>query len=285
MRVAVILSTFNQPAHLRRALRGYLHQQRPPDELIVADDGSPPDTRELIREFGTHARFPVRHFWHEHAGWRKNAIVNRALANTTADYILFSDGDCIPRPDFIAAHLSHARPMTFLSGGDYRLPDNVTAAVTVEDIDNGSVFRLDRLRALGLPPGSKTAKLRIRPGLGRWLDTFNLSAARWGGSNASTWRSALLAVNGLDERFTFPGKDDVEMGVRLHNLGCRSRHIRHQAICLHLNHPKGYWRYDEMDKNLAFLEESRSTRRTATPQGIAQAATPFTVTEYGPGAH
>lgn len=284
MRVAVILSTFNQPGHLRRALCGYLHQQRPPDEVIIADDGSGPETRDVIREFGAQAPFPVRHFRHDHDGWRKNAIVNRALATTTVDYIIFSDGDCIPRPDFIAAHVRRAHPLTFLSGGDYRLPENVTQAITLTDIHDGTVFQLARLRELGLPAGSKTAKLRVGPAFGRALDFLNFSPARWGGSNASTWRSALLAVNGLDERFTFPGKDDVEMGVRLHNLGCRSRHIRHQAICLHLNHAKGYWRYDEMDKNLGFLHESRATRRTATPQGIAQAATPFTVTDYGAGS-
>ncbi len=285
MRVAVILSTFNQPQHLRRALAGYLRQVRPPDELLVADDGSGEETRSVIREFGAQAPFAVRHFRHEHAGWRKSVILNHVLAGTGADYIVMSDGDCVPRSDFIAAHLRNARPGTFLSGGDYRLPRNVTDAVTLGDILSGEVFKLARLRELGLPAGSKTIKLTAGPRLGAVLDMFNLSPARWGGSNASTWRSALIQVNGLDERFIIPCKEDVEMGERLRNLGFRTRHVRHQAVCLHLYHDKGYWRYDETYKNLAMLEETIATRRTVTPFGIAQAAAAFTVDDYGTGYH
>jgi glycosyltransferase involved in cell wall biosynthesis len=284
MRVAVILSTYNQPQHLRRALAGYLRQVRPPDELLVADDGSGEETRSVVREFGAQAPFTARLFRHDHDGWRKNAIVNRALAGADADYIIMSDGDCIPRPDFVAAHLRNARPGAFLSGGDCRLPQNVTDAVTISHIMSGEIFKLSRLHELGLPAGSKTLNLTVGPRLGAVLDMFNISPARWCGSNASTWRSALLEVNGLDERFSFPGKDDVEMGNRMRNLGLRTRHVRHQAICLHLNHEKGYWRYDEMDKNMAILNETISTRRTATPFGIAQAATAFTVEDCGAGS-
>ncbi len=284
MRVAVILSTYDQPEHLRRALAGYRRQQRPPDELLVADDGSDEATRAVVREFGAQAPFPVRHCRHDHAGWRKNAIVNRAIASARADYIILSDGDCIARPDFITAHLRNARPDRFLAGGDYRLPEKLTDAVTLDDILSGAVFRLDRLRELGLPAGSKTLKLTAGPRLGALLDRLNLSPARWGGSNASTWREALLRVNGLDERFSFPGKDDVEMGARLCHLGLRGRHVRHQAICLHLHHGKGYWRYEEMEKNLGLLRETVAARRTTTPCGIAQAATPFTIDECGGAA-
>ncbi len=281
MRIAVILSTFEQPEHLRRALAGYRRQLRPPDELLVADDGSGEATRAAVREFGAQVAFPVRHCRHEHDGWRKNAIVNRAIAAARADYIVLSDGDCVPRPDFIAAHERNARPGRFLSGGDYRLPERLSAAVTIDDVLDGALFRLDRLRALGLPPGSKTLKLTAGPWFGAVLDRLNLSPARWGGSNASTWREALLGVNGLDERFTFPGKDDVEMGARLGHLGLRSRHVRHQAVCLHLHHPKGYWRFEEMEKNLSLLRDTVAARRVATPCGIAQAATPFTIDECG----
>jgi glycosyltransferase involved in cell wall biosynthesis len=284
MRVAVILSTFDQPEHLRRALAGYRRQQRPPDELLVADDGSGEATRAVIREFAAQIPFPVRHCRHDHDGWRKNAIVNRAIAAARADYVIVSDGDCIPRPDFIAAHLRNARPGRFLAGGDYRLPETVTDAVTADDILSGAIFRLARLRELGLPVGSKTLKLTAGPRLGAVVDRLNLSPARWGGSNASTWREALLRVNGLDERFSFPGKDDVEMGTRLRHLGLRAWHVRHQAVCLHLFHGKGYWRFDEMEKNLALLNETISLRRTATPCGIAQAATGFTIDECGAAA-
>ena len=284
MRVTVILSTFQQPLHLRRALNGYLYQTRPPDEQIVADDGTNEDNREIMREFGARAQFAVRHYRHAHDGWRKNAIVNRAIAGTNSEYIILSDGDCIPRPDFIAAHVRHARPKTFIAGGDYRLPQNVTDAITLDHIASGAVFRRDFLLGLGLSAKSKRVKLTISPGWGRWLDMLNVSPARWGGSNASTWRADLLAVNGLDESFTAPCKDDVEMGERLRNLGLATRHIRYQAICLHLNHSREYWREGENVENLSKLGETIRTRRIRTARGIAEADDKFTVESYGRGA-
>jgi len=282
MRVAVILSTFEQPEHLRRALAGYLRQTRPPDELLVADDGSGESTRAVIRDFAAQAAFPVRHVRHEHnGGWRKPAIVNRAIATATADYVILSDGDCIPRPDFVAAHVRCARPRTFLAGGDYRLPENVTAALTVADVLDGSAFRLDRLRALGLPSNAKTLKLTVGPRLGALLDALNLSPARMGGSNASTWRDALLAVDGLDERFVYPCKEDVEMGERLRNLGFRTRHVRHQAICLHLHHARGYWNYEKTKENLRLLADTKKSGRTVAALGLKQSSIPFTVDRLG----
>jgi glycosyltransferase involved in cell wall biosynthesis len=282
-RVAVILSTFNQPFHLQRVLAGYLRQLRPPDELLIADDGSGDETRAVIAAFAAQSAFPVTHLRHDHDGWRKPAIVNRAIAATNADYVILSDGDCIPRSEFVAIHLREARPRAFLAGGDFRLPPDVTAAVAVADVLTGSVFQRSRLRELGLPP--RRAKLRkfLRGArLGRLLDALNLSPARMGGSNSSTWRDDLLAVNGLDERFRFPCKEDVEMGQRLRNLGLRGRHIRHQTLCLHLHHERGYWDYERTADNLRMLRETVSSRRTCAPEGLSRTSVPFTATRYAP---
>ncbi len=277
MKVAVILSTYNQPQHLRRALAGYLRQLRAPDELVIADDGSGPETAAVIDQFAAAAPYPVTHYTHEDRGWRKNAIVNRAIAGTKADYIIMSDGDCIPRRDFIAVHLRNARPQTFLSGGDTRLSPQATAVIDVGEIADGSLFNSARLRALGVPWRKVAGKICLPLLLGSCADFLNFSFARWGGSNASTWREALLAVNGLDERFRSPGKDDVELGERLRNYGYTARHIRHQAICLHLDHAKGYWLPDEIARNLVHLATTRSTRRVRTPLGIDEAETPYSV--------
>lgn len=283
MRIAVIMSTYEQPWHLERALEGYLLQTRPPDELLIADDGSGEPTRAVIAAFAARAKFPVLHLRHEHQGWRKQAIVNRAMVTATSEYVILTDGDCIPRSDFVAAHARLARPRTFLSGGDYRLPQNVTTALSFADIRSGAAFRVSRLRELGLPPGAKTLKLRVGPKVGGLLDLANTSRVRLGGSNASTWREALLAVNGLDESFLSPCKDDVEMGERLRNSGLRGRHIRHQAICLHLNHERGYWNPEFMRDNLVRLDETRRAGRTVAARGIAQASVPCTVTRYAAG--
>ncbi|HIB01091.1 MAG TPA: glycosyltransferase, partial [Phycisphaerales bacterium] len=48
--------------------------------------------------------------WHEDEGCRKSIILNQAIGAANNDYIVFLDGDCIPRKNFIHDHQKLARP-------------------------------------------------------------------------------------------------------------------------------------------------------------------------------
>ena len=100
MKTAVIVTTYNRPDALAAVLDGYQAQSTQSFELLVADDGSTEATRAVVDDFRSRATFPVNHVWHEDRGFRAAAIRNRALAATAADYIIFSDGDCVPAGDF-----------------------------------------------------------------------------------------------------------------------------------------------------------------------------------------
>ena len=112
MKTAVIITTYNRPDVLQAVLEGYAAQDNDNFELLVADDGSAPPTRRPVEDFATHARFPVRHIWQEDRGFRAAAARNRALAATLADYIVFSDGDCIP-PPFSSPAIEISRNLDF----------------------------------------------------------------------------------------------------------------------------------------------------------------------------
>src|SRR5262245_11014962 len=110
MQVAVIVTTYNRPDALAAVLDGYEAQRGQDFELIVADDGSRDDTRALVENRAKRAPFPLRHVWQEDRGFRAAAIRNRALATTHADYVIFTDGDCVPSPEFVAQHCRLAEP-------------------------------------------------------------------------------------------------------------------------------------------------------------------------------
>lgn len=95
---AVIISTYNSPEYLQRVLYGYINQTVLPDELLVADDGSTDETKRVIDDAIKVAPFPIRHIWHEDAGFRLARIRNLAVKDATSDYIVISDGDCVPHP-------------------------------------------------------------------------------------------------------------------------------------------------------------------------------------------
>ena len=129
MKSSVILSTYNQPAWLRLTLYGYLFQTDPAFEIVIADDGSGEETRELIERFKTTSDLHIQHVWHADAGFQKCTILNKAIKAAKGDYLILSDGDCVPRNDFIAVHKAHADPGFYLSGGYFKLPMQTSHAI------------------------------------------------------------------------------------------------------------------------------------------------------------
>jgi glycosyltransferase involved in cell wall biosynthesis len=128
-RIAVIVTTYNRPEALALVLDGFLAQSDRDFELLVADDGSTADTAELVNAYQTRAPFKLTHVWQEDIGFRAAAARNRALAQTDADYIVFTDGDCVPPTDFVAAQRELAEPGWFLSGNRVLLSETFTQQV------------------------------------------------------------------------------------------------------------------------------------------------------------
>src|SRR5690606_19122848 len=62
-RIAVVVTTYNQPAMLAAVLEALLAQTDPDFEVIVADDGSTADTAAVVEDVARRAPFPVRHVW------------------------------------------------------------------------------------------------------------------------------------------------------------------------------------------------------------------------------
>lgn len=265
--LSVIISTYNQPAWLELALRGYAAQTFTDFEVVVADDGSGPDTRALLDRLRASLPFPLRHVWHEDDGFRKTIILNRALTASVGDYLVFTDGDCIPRADFLAQHATLRRPGHFLSGGYYKLPAGLSAAITPADVASQRCFDLAWLRARGLPRTIKNLKLSARGRTADLLNRLTPTRATWNGMNASGWRTDLVAANGFDERMQYGG-EDRELGERLRNAGLRARQIRYRAVCLHLHHGRGYVTPDMLARNAAIRAATRREGRVRTAFGL-----------------
>jgi glycosyltransferase involved in cell wall biosynthesis len=265
MNVSVVLSTYQSPALLERTLRGYARQTVPPLEIVIADDGSGPETAAAIARLAVELGLELRHVWHEDRGFRKCAILNRAIESARGEYLLFSDGDCIPWADFVETHAALARPGLFLSGGYFRLPRSTTERLTVEDVAAGRHEDLRWLHRNGLDRSLRARRLAARGALARLLDLVTPTRATWNGHNASGWKNDLVEINGFDERMGYGG-EDRELGERLVILGRRGRQIRHRAIVVHQWHERGYVS-DQV------LRANRRIRRETVRAGVAR--TPF----------
>jgi glycosyltransferase involved in cell wall biosynthesis len=87
-RISVIIPTYNRADLLKKALQSVLDQTFHSYEIIVVDDGSTDDTRDVVAAF---ASPKIRYFRQENKG-RSNAR-NLALAEARGEYIAFLDSD------------------------------------------------------------------------------------------------------------------------------------------------------------------------------------------------
>lgn len=266
-KISVIISTYNSTDWLEKVLWSYEGQSFKDFELLIADDGSKQPTFDLIEKMKSLVSYPIIHVWHEDNGFQKSQILNKAITASNSDYILMSDGDCLAREDFLQTHIDKREKGYFLSGGYFMLPMPISEKIGKEDILSQNCFDLKWLKTEGLKSSFKNNKLTARGLKSSFLNAITPTNASWNGHNASGWKKDIVAINGFDERMQYGGQDR-ELGERLFNYGIKSKQIRYSAICLHLDHPRGYKTQESINKNLAIRATTKKEKRVWTDFGI-----------------
>ena len=264
---SIIISTYNSPKWLEKVLIGYNNQSYQFFEIVIADDGSGQETLDLIEFIQSKVFYPIVHVWHKDNGFQKSQILNKAIQKCSTPYIIMSDGDCIPRQDFVACHVKYREEGFFLSGGYFMLPMSISKLISNEDINTGRCFDLKWLKSHGLNRTFKNFKLTAKGFVSWFLNTITPTNASWNGHNASGWKKDILSVNGFDERMQYGGQDR-ELGERLFNYGIKSKQLRYSAVCVHLDHPRGYKTKESIEKNLQIRSKVKSEKSVWTASGI-----------------
>ncbi len=265
--ISVIISTYNSVEWLKKVIWGYNTQTYRNFEMVIADDGSRQDTFDLIEELKKEVFYSIIHVWHEDNGFQKSQILNKAILACTTDYILMSDGDCIPRPDFVEQHIKFREEGFFLSGGYHKLPLELSQNITKEDIYSEKCFDVSWLRQNGMKASFKNNKVNATGLKSSILNFLTPTTPSWNGHNASGWKKDILAINGFDERMQYGGQDR-ELGERMVNYGVKPKQIRYSTTCLHLDHPRGYATSESINKNKNIRKETKIQKKKWTDFGI-----------------
>jgi glycosyltransferase involved in cell wall biosynthesis len=237
----VIIPTYNQPAFLDLVLLSFRVQHERGFEVIVADDGSGPETKEVIDRHAQEGGLSLRHVWHEDDGFRKTIILNKAVKLAATEVLIFNDGDCLAHPRFVESHLAACRKGRFQVGRTPRLSRKLSARVTRETVLRGATQRMSAAKIWdGLFGESRKMEFGLYLGT-EWIFRTVQRTKRildlWGG-NFSCWKADYVEVNGFNEEFLGWGKEDLELGIRLRNLGLQPYSLANRAINWHLWHPK-----------------------------------------------
>ncbi len=263
-KICVLMCSHERPAHLALALAGYLRQTGGVDfELIVADDGSGPETAAVVQRFAERAPFPVQHVWHARDGHRRTVILNLAATHTLTEQLLYTDGDCVPAADLVAVHHREREPGRLLIGGYVRIAPEIA-----DSADAGWVLRGEHERLLG---ARQRLSLLRRHAKNRWqILTRRRRRPHNLGLNMSLARADLLRVNGYDENYRGWGNEDGDLRERLKRVGVWPKSIWTKAVVFHLDHPTDPTRKDRA-RNLAYSRRPEipvvAVRGIAKPEG------------------
>ncbi|MBL0742126.1 glycosyltransferase family 2 protein [Chryseolinea lacunae] len=255
--VSLVITTYNRKDALELVLLSIQNQSVLPTEVIVADDGSRHDTRDLVEAYAKTFPVPLHHCWHEDDGFRLSAIRNRAIARARCAYIVMIDGDIILHKHFIRSHKKHARKGVFLQGSRVLLQEAVTQKALHDKNIAFSFFTpgvKNRMNALYLPALS---------GLVSYLNK-DLFAIR--GANLSFWRDDIVRVNGFNEDFVGWGREDNEFMVRMQNNNIQCWKMKLEGFGFHLYHPENS--RTMLPQNQAILDNAIATHAVRCPNGI-----------------
>jgi glycosyltransferase involved in cell wall biosynthesis len=264
--ISVIVATYNRPDALGACLRALSAQTDRNFEIIVADDGSAAETGALVADWARKMTVPVKHAWHPDDGFRLAEIRNRAIRISSGSYCVFLDGDCIPRPNFVAAHRRLREKRWFITGNRVLLSQALTERVLADDMEPERWGFWTWLR------------MRLRGDVNRLSPLFGLSLAgfrkrhprKWTGargSNMAFWRSDLDAIDGFDAAFTGWGREDSDIFIRMIRNGVRRKDGRFATAVLHLWHLEAD--RSQLSDNERRLDELRSGKRIRAQMGIS----------------
>jgi glycosyltransferase involved in cell wall biosynthesis len=89
--VSVVLPTFDRGRLIARALESVADQTYRNVEVVVVDDGSTDETREVVERFARERVIPVAYFWQENRGCA--AARNQGLRHARGQLLAFLDSD------------------------------------------------------------------------------------------------------------------------------------------------------------------------------------------------
>lgn len=256
---SLVTPTYNWPQALELLLLSILDQTVLPNEVIIADDGSKEETKQLIEKFQQKFPIPLVHIWHEDNGNQKPKIMNKAIAKAKYDYIVEIDGDIIMNKHFVEDHLTFAQKGVYLFGSRVNIQATILDKIFKNKTINFNYF------SEGIKKRGRT--LRI-PFLMNFAKAHEKRSDKLRGCNMSFWREDFIKVNGFNESLVGWGIDDSEMIQRLHNIGIKGKRLKFAGLAYHIYHKEQSKSHIEI--NNLIEKETTEKKLTTIEKGINQ---------------
>lgn len=257
MRVSLIVSVYKDVGSLRTILEALRFQTYKDFEIIVSEDGESKEMREFLQSY-QHPN-SIIHLTQPDVGWRKNQALNNAIRNSSAPYLIFIDGDCVPNHRFIENHVKFSGPKTIVAGRRVKLGPHYTELFKAHP---GKLLELEK-RVVRDYFAMKKDKAKfyeegvyINPDslLGKFLQRRKFRTMK--GCNMSFYKADIEYINGFDEDFKLPAiGEDIDLIWRFERAGYRFTSVKNFAVQYHLHHKENWT--DNRENELLMIEKMK----------------------------
>lgn len=256
--ISLIITTYNSPQFLRLVLKSVMKQRVFPHEVIIADDGSTDETRELIDSYRSLMPVPLIHSWIPNKGFRVAKARNVAIAKAKSEYIIIIDGDMVLTSHFISDHRRLIKKGQFVTGSRARLKKEATQIRCTNQNADIHIWSPGLTRRLVL--------LRI-PGMHYFIKGHDgLKNAR--SCHMAFWKDDFIQINGFEENFEGWGMEDSEFVQRLLNNGIKRKNAKLLAPAIHLYHKEKST--EHVGRNQEILKETINSCKKRATNGVSQ---------------
>lgn len=252
MLISVLLATYNWPKALSLCLDSLNAQTDRHFEIILCDDGSTEDTKQLIETYQNNFSVPIKHLWHEDKGFRKTIILNQGIQAAQGEYLVFLDGDCIVQNDFIAQHRLLAESGHLVTGSRILLSEKLTAKLSQSTHWSNPGF-VQTLTWVITGAINKFLPLWLKLPDGAWRLYKQFEWRRIKGCNMACWKSDALSIDGFDENLIGWGHEDADFVFRLQAKGVVRKSGAWATEVFHLWHK--IMDRSQAEKNAAVVRE------------------------------
>ena len=221
--------------------------------------------KRVIETLKPNLSCPIKHVWQNDHGFRASRVRNKGVLQSKGDYLIFLDGDCLPRRDFIENHVNISEQGWFVRGNRIMMTKKLTHQVlkNKQQINQWSLLAWVKQRIQG---GIK----RILPILHLKRFPFRKSkSTKWFGvktCNLGIWRKDFYKVNGLDESYQGWGREDSDLAVRLINAGMKRKEGVFATAVFHFWHQEAA--RDSLNYNDELLQQCMREKRIYAVQGL-----------------
>ena len=269
MTTSLIISTYNWPDALELCLRSVARQSVLPSEIIIADDGSKVSTKNTVEEIKKELNLKIKHIWHPDNGFKLAEIRNKAIAESSSEYIIQVDGDVILHRDFIRDHINFAKRKSFIKGRRMMIGERKSLellkkkSINISFLSDGVKRREHGLRLVG-------NHIMFQPKEEKSADGVM-------GSNMAFWKEDFVEINGYNNALQGWGAEDKELAQRFVNLGLVKRKIKFGAVQYHIYHPQS--NSSAHDDQIKEIERLRTSEETRCINGLNQIQKDYLVYE------